>query len=368
MTKSRKPYRPVDSGSIIGNYKMQKYIGHGSFGDIYSCIDVRDSSIWAIKIENKSNSKTFLSKEAKILQKIQGHKYFPVFKEYGETDDYRYLVLELLGPSLVQIRRICEDFVFSTSTSIRLGIEMLKCIEEFHKFGLIHRDIKPSNFLIRPSRSFPISLIDYGLSRPFIDDNGELIPPRNHPGFVGTVPFASIHAHNDEELGRCDDLYSWFIVLLKIHTGKIPWPNSNDKKKVLEAKLACNMPSFCVGLPPQYLKIYRIITGYKREDVPNYQMIYQLLAQAMLFCNCSFYDRYDWERLSKHTFLSVTDLSFQIPKEDKPQIPECLPQSLIDQLVAEPESSSESESSEENKTIDTEQIIKIEGGCKCLLL
>lgn len=107
---------------------------------------------------------------------------------------------------------------------------MLRSIQAIHQKGILHRDIKPGNFLIRPSKSYPIVLIDFGLARPFLDPrNGQMIPPRDKPGFVGTRAYASINAHAGKELGRRDDLYSWFYCLLRIHKGKLPWKNEFEK-------------------------------------------------------------------------------------------------------------------------------------------
>ena len=366
---NRKKHQSIDSGALFGSYQIQSFIGHGAFGDIYTCCDERDSSFWAIKLELKLNKKASLNKEANFLQKIQGHKYFPIYKDYGETNDYRFLIMELLGPSLLQAKRVCPDGIYSASTAIRIGIEMLKCIEQFHSLGYLHRDIKPGNFLIRPSRSNPLALIDFGLSRSYIDDNGKLLSAREHPGFVGTVPYASINAHKGLELGRCDDLYSWFLVLLKIHTGELPWPNVNDKSLIFDAKNNCNMASFCVGLPPQYLSIYRIIMGMKREDTPNYALLYQLLAQAMLHVNASFFDPFDWEKIPKETTNSISHIPLQIPKKEEPDIPENLSEELVQKLSVIPESTLDDEEEDStNHTLPRTEVESVAGGCICLLI
>ena len=68
---------------------------------------------------------------------------------------------------------------------------MLQCIHEFHNNKFIHRDIKPANFVIRKSKKHPIVLIDFGLSRQYLNKDGELIKTRERPGYVGTNMFAS---------------------------------------------------------------------------------------------------------------------------------------------------------------------------------
>ena len=360
MSSKDRPH--VDPGTIFGEFKIECFIGHGSFGDIYSCTELKNGKRWAIKLESKENKKSNLEKEAEFLQEIQGHDCFPIYRDYGETDQYRYYVMELLGPSLLQARRISPGCIFSSSTALRLGIEMLKCIETFHSLGYLHRDIKPGNFLLRPNRKNPLILIDYGLSRKFLDDEGKEIEPRDHPGFVGTVPYASLNAHNGLELGRCDDLFSWFAVLLKIHAGELPWPNTNDKPTVYAAKRDADISSFCVGLPSQYVTIYRIIIGMKREDVPNYALLYNLLAQAMVKVHASFLERFDWEEAPKDSVANVTTLSLDMPRDEPPDVPKTLPNDLVEKLMVPPESSSSSYSDTE---LDYDHAEEAEGGCAC---
>jgi len=56
-----------------------------------------------------------------------------------------------------------------------------------------------SNFVIGrlPSTCRQVYMLDYGLSREYLDKNGRLRPPRNDAGFRGTVRYASLSAHND---------------------------------------------------------------------------------------------------------------------------------------------------------------------------
>lgn len=55
----------------------------------------------------------------------------------------------------------------------------------------------------------------------------------NAPG-IGR--YASVHSHQQEELGRRDDLWSLFYMLLELHCGVLPWHSTRDHDKVLELK------------------------------------------------------------------------------------------------------------------------------------
>jgi len=75
--------------------------------------------------------------------------------------------MELLGENLSELRRKQPDSRFSLSTSLRLGVQMVRATEAVHKLGYIHRDIKPSNFVIGPAphRVRQCYVIDFGLAR-----------------------------------------------------------------------------------------------------------------------------------------------------------------------------------------------------------
>lgn len=359
-----KEQRPrLAPGTAFDRYVIQEFVGHGSFGDIYTCQDTKDQTIWAIKLESKSFKKANLEKETGILKKVQNSPFFPKYHDYGENEHWRYLILELLGPSLIGARRISHGAIFSTSTSIRLGIEMLRCIEEFHKHGMLHRDIKPGNFLIRPSRKHPLTLIDFGLSKPYLDDNGEEIPPRENPGFVGTVPYASLNAHNGLELGRCDDLFSWFCVLLKIQTGELPWPTINNKPVVFAAKKETDMAKACEGLPHQYIIIYRLIMSMKREDKPNYDLFYQLLGEAMIETNSSYSDKYDWEKTAIEIVETASKIPLFMPDTEKPELPPDLPSDMKERLWQK-----DPQRSREEEVLSSENSYDRDSSCGCRIM
>lgn len=52
----------------------------------------------------------------------------------------------------------------------------------------VHRDIKPENFVVgNEGNHHIVYLIDFGLSKKYIDDNGSHIPFVENKGLVGTA-------------------------------------------------------------------------------------------------------------------------------------------------------------------------------------
>jgi serine/threonine protein kinase len=222
--------------------------------------------------------------------------FFPRLINYAECSRYRYLVMELCGPSFSAIRRFLPGCRFAPSTVLRSGIEMLRAIEAFHRRGILHRDIKPSNFLIRPSRRHPVALIDYGLSRVFLDlRSGARLPARERPGFVGTTKYASLNAHNGIELGRRDDLFSWFFSMLEMWEGHLPWSASRDKQGVFAQKCDVDMLTEISDMPRAMRNVYRLIRRLDVDDEPDYRLLLSFMVQAMQECHAQWDDPYEWE-------------------------------------------------------------------------
>jgi serine/threonine protein kinase len=65
----------------------------------------------------------------------------------GRHNDYNYMVMELLGENISELRRKQPGGKFSMLTTCKLGMQMLRAIEAVHELGYLHRDIKP----VRPS-------------------------------------------------------------------------------------------------------------------------------------------------------------------------------------------------------------------------
>lgn len=64
----------------------------------------------------------------------------------GRNDRFNYVVMQLQGKNLAELRRAQPRGSFSLSTTLRLGIQILRAIENIHQVGFLHRDIKPVGF------------------------------------------------------------------------------------------------------------------------------------------------------------------------------------------------------------------------------
>ena len=284
------------TGCTIRPFHIGPRIGQGAFGEIYVVRSFLDNSFFALKIEPLEVNRKILEFEANIMKRLHPSPYFPLFNSYGRTSKNTWLSMELLGPSLSFVVKQLPSFHFSVSTGLRVVDFILIGLEKLHEKGVIHRDIKPSNILLRRSNEFPIAIIDFGLSRIYTDKKtNRIFPPRQNPGFRGTAVFASPNAHMHQDLGRRDDLISWFYLALDLLLGPLPWRKLDNRADIFHMKRKTNISNLAENISPHFVEIWNLISNLSFEEKPNYDLIHDLIQKSKEFHKVDDKDLWDWE-------------------------------------------------------------------------
>jgi len=287
----------VGSSLIKQRWKVIKKIGAGAFGEIYSGKNIITSELVAIKVERVDSKKQVLKLEVAVLKKLQACPYVCRFITCGRFNEYNYMIMELLGENISELRRRQPDGKFSLGSSLKLAMQMLKALEAVHDLGYIHRDVKPSNFAmglggVKRHMSF---LIDFGLARRYILGSGEVRPPRDSTGFRGTARYASINSHLSKDLGRRDDIWSIFYMLIEFVQGQLPWRKLKDKDQIGEMKIKYNTPEIVKDLPPQFLAFMKHLKTLNYGDRPDYNYLQTILSDLYHSIGCDEHTPFDWE-------------------------------------------------------------------------
>mmetsp|Transcript_15663 Transcript_15663/g.21843 ORF Transcript_15663/g.21843 Transcript_15663/m.21843 type:complete len:694 (+) Transcript_15663:182-2263(+) len=283
---------------IKGRWRLTKKIGQGAFGEIYQARNVITGEDVAIKLERVDTKKQVLKLEVAVLKKLQDCPYVCRFITCGRFSDYNYMVMELLGENLSELRRRQQDGKFSLATTLKLAIQMLKATEAVHQLGYLHRDIKPSNFAIGlGTKKRNVFIIDFGLARRFLTpgSQNDIRPARETTGFRGTARYASINSHLSRDLGRRDDLWSLFYVLIEFAKGSLPWRKLKDKDEIGEMKIQYNNLELLKDLPSEFLSFMQHLQGLQYGDKPDYQYLLSLLRDLYYKIGANERTPYDWE-------------------------------------------------------------------------
>jgi tau tubulin kinase len=306
---------------IKGRWKIIKKIGQGAFGETYQAKNIITGENVAIKIEKIDTKKQVLKLEVAVLKKLQECPHICRFISCGKIgDEYNYLVMELLGENLSELRRRQENGKFSMLTTLKLGMQMLRAIESVHLLGYLHRDIKPSNFVVGYglNKRNNIFLIDFGLARRYLLPNSnEVRPSRDTTGFRGTARYASINSHLSRDLGRRDDLWSLFYVLVEFVKGTLPWRKLKEKEQIGEMKIQYNNIHFVSDLPPEFSSFMEHLQTLQYQDKPDYDYLHSLLYN--LYCKLGGNENtaFDWEVKTQKIQINKIDSSLKPSINDK---------------------------------------------------
>ncbi len=210
---------------VAGRYRLIGLIGRGGFGDVFKAEDLQSpGSTLVIKIEPKRKGEIgVLIYESKILDYLNDVTGIPRIYQYGNEPDYAFAALQFCGYPLSSIHKICGN-KFDTKTVAIIGHRMINILEAIHNKYILHRDLKPENMLFDP-RSRQFFLIDYGLSKRYVDRFGKHILRTINKSFRGTLRYCSLNMHNGVENTRRDDLESLSYVLIYLLRGHLPWMN-----------------------------------------------------------------------------------------------------------------------------------------------
>ena len=301
-------------------YKILDHvIGKGSFGVVYLGMH-KSGKLVAIKTEEKGPKRQILNHEYSIIRSVCKKPFMPpgVNKScyFWEDPDKCYLAIDLMGPNLDSLHKICKR-TFSLKTTLMLAEQMINLIRFYHNNDIIHRDIKPSNFLVGydvPHKH--ISLVDFGLSKKY-RIKGKQNPYTSGALQVGSLRYMSKYIHCSIEPSCRDDMYSLGYCFIFLFTGMLPWQTnvigfekkkrkeyvSNLKQTISNKELVDNCSCFqCkkCGLEccfKQYMKEYfDYLDTLKYESKVDYDTLIIKLKHVAKQHSIKFDYNWDWNK------------------------------------------------------------------------
>ncbi|KAI0653132.1 kinase-like protein [Cubamyces menziesii] len=275
----------MDPYTFGGKYRLEEEIAIGGCGTVFQGVHTIAGKEVAIKLEPAVAKSSPLKQESKIYKTLMGGPGVPWINWSGKQGDYNVMVIDLLGPSLEDLFRMCNRH-FSLKTILMLADQLITRIEYIHSRDFVHRDIKPANFVVpkaadgslSASADYVVNVIDFGLAKKFRDPRtGAHIPYHqdDHHG-VGTCLFASLNTHVGIEASRRDDLESLAYMLIYFLRGTLPWrklkgETVSETWDLIRDKKLETEPVLTVGLPAEFDVFYRYVRSLEFEDLPDYE-------------------------------------------------------------------------------------------------
>jgi len=260
-----------------GKYRLEEELAIGGCGTVFYGVHTVAGKEVAIKLEPVVEKQPSpLKHESRIYKTLMGGPGVPWMIWSGKQGDFNVMVIDLLGPSLEDLFKLCNRN-FSLKTVLLLADQLLSRIEFIHSHDLIHRDIKPANFVMGTGQaSHLVNVIDFGLAKKFRDRDGAHIPYKQdaHHG-VGTSLFASINTHLGIEASPRDDLESLSYMLVYFLRGTLPWRKlkaatvAGTWDLIRDAKLSIGS-ALHAGLPREFVMLHEYVRALEFGDTPDY--------------------------------------------------------------------------------------------------
>jgi len=237
----------------------------------------------AIKIEEKTLTTNLLKNEATIyhylrlctiktpsLSTLKNDLFIPNVKWFGHDANNYYMVIDLLGKSLQNVKN--EYQTLPLKIVLQIGVKIVNILKTIHDKGLIHRDIKPDNFLfgLNDKRNH-LYIIDFGFCKSYLINNKH-VPEKKVHNLIGSKMYASINAHNLIELSRRDDLESLGYMLIYFYLGHLSWQHVTQNEDIKELKIKI-FNLHLNKLPNVLMDYIKCVVKLDFDEKPNYDFI-----------------------------------------------------------------------------------------------
>lgn len=155
---------PLRQGMVwAGRYRIEQFIGEGSYGQAYRCIDQQTGRAVLLKRSKPSKreiGRRLLRRESDVMQALH-HLQIPSW--LGEAVHRRELalVMAFIEGDNLERAMIEQGRTFTQWQALRIVRELLQPLAHLHAAGFVHRDVRIPNVL---ACGGDIYLIDYGLA------------------------------------------------------------------------------------------------------------------------------------------------------------------------------------------------------------
>lgn len=236
--------------SLSIRWQKGKFIGGGSFGQVYAAVNLDTGGVMAVKeiVFHDSQSLKLIPsiKEEMTVLEMLNH---PNVVQYFGVEVHRdkvYIFMEYCeGGSLSGLLahgRIEDEMVIQVYT-----LQMLEGLAYLHQSDVVHRDIKPENILL--DHNGVIKFVDFGAAKVIAATGKTRNPgssssssssrrggnPENLNSMTGTPMYMSPEVITGQSSPRngVTDIWSLGCCVLEMATGRRPWANLDNEWAIM---------------------------------------------------------------------------------------------------------------------------------------
>jgi eukaryotic-like serine/threonine-protein kinase len=220
----------LDSGTMLGPYRIVAAIGAGGMGEVYRALDTRLGRDVAVKVLSET-----YSRDAEALRRFEqearaasmlNHPNITAVYDIGVEEGRRYIVSELLeGESL---RARIRQGPMSARKVAEYAVQIARGLAAAHEKGIIHRDLKPENLFL--TRDGQVKILDFGLVKLVgtrvpgmggnVDEHAPTLPPTEPGRILGTVGYMAPEQVRGASGDHRSDIFSFGAIVYEMLSGR----------------------------------------------------------------------------------------------------------------------------------------------------
>lgn len=216
----------MQSGEVLGGkYKLERKLGQGAMGTVWSATHVTLGQRVAIKLisaehAQSPDARARFSVEAKAAARLKSRHVVQVYDD-GETEaGTPYIVMEYLEGETLESRLEREKGVHLVD-AVRITGQVARALSRAHARGIVHRDLKPGNiFLARNDEDelgWTAKVLDFGIAK--LDEQRDKVTTRTG-AVLGTPLFMSPEqVRGASKVDARTDLYALGLCFFNMVTG-----------------------------------------------------------------------------------------------------------------------------------------------------
>ncbi len=214
----------LPAGAVLGGkYRLERKIGEGGFGAVFSAYTLANGTRVALKVLSPrilemAGGRERFEREAELGRRLNHPSIVRVLDTGSDASGVLYIAFELLQGTSIEAELI-QRGAMSARRAALIALQVLDALEHAHTHGIVHRDMKPANVVL---------VIEGGTERAKVLDFG--IAKSTNPGtragltadgtMVGTPNYMPPEQLASGAVGPSTDIFAFGIMLGEMLSGR----------------------------------------------------------------------------------------------------------------------------------------------------
>jgi serine/threonine protein kinase len=209
--------RRFDIDSLIGEYRVTRFLGEGGMGVVYLGMHEKLGRPAAIKVlgsvANDESFRTRFFNEARLQANLH-HPHIATLYDFQQQGDELLIFMEYVdGESL---DALVSRRAFAVDDALSVFKAICEAVSYIHSHGIFHRDIKAQNVKLRADGT--VKLLDFGIAK---EEASHGLTQTG--GIVGTPNYLSPEQLRGEKASPQTDIWALGVLLYEMLTGRLPF-------------------------------------------------------------------------------------------------------------------------------------------------